>query len=205
MAPTPRNKSKRGVNRRATQNKTPNVQNQVMRFLDKPSYKNLPIVRLKVPAAPDVYSTTVTTGLITGFVTLDPTTRVNSWSSRFSSTFLEYRIRSVSLEVITLNSSVGVAAVYFTEINTGTPTYTEAQEQVSNFFQLSNSGQSKKILTWTPHTFVDMAWTSCGTGISAVYYSVYTDNPHFASSIVATPVIMIRPIFDIEFRGFYAP
>jgi hypothetical protein len=188
--------NKRGVRRRATQNKTP-------------SQRSLPVsgqvmVRMSLRGLPLKLTSTVTTGVIADSTALNAassTLGIPSFNTRFSPMFLEYRINSIKLELIPLGIYTGVTYFFINEKSIGTPTYLDAFTVEASAVKNNEQSTRNFTLHWKNQDFSDAQWVVTSANNFSSYLNTYTDNANLGSPVTATELWIIRPTFDISFRG----
>jgi len=168
---------------------------------DGPSYQGQAKVRLSMQGVPYLKSTTVTTGVIASNIGVD-VANIVGFSSRFGSTFDEYRILGVDVKVTPVSASQGVTKFWFDEKNQSAPTLNEAEERYC--IPLPNTNASPKaarVFRWRARDLLDLEYTAIGTSFSPVCFKLYTDSTSFGAPVVVTPLWLIEIMHHIEFRG----
>ncbi len=169
---------------------------------DGQSYKGQQIVRLTLEGTPSLLSTVITTGVIANAYQMDPTSKVTGFSSRFGSTFDEYRVLGVDVRVTPVSASTGVSKVWFDEKANNTPSANEAQERTSMPLANTNaSSKSARIIRWRARDLLDLEYTQIGTSVGPVTFKTYTDAATWGAPAAVTPLWLVEPVFHIEFRG----
>jgi hypothetical protein len=168
---------------------------------DGPAFAGQQVSRLVVPGAAAQLLTTVTTGLIAYSQPLS-SAAIAGFSTRFGSTFDEYRIVGAQVRLTPVTPTTGVSKAWFDEKSTSAPTSNESQERTS--IPLSNSSsnsRSSHTFRWRAKDLLDLQYSAIGTDYTPVSFKVYTDNASWGSPIAVTSIWILEPIFLIEFRG----
>jgi hypothetical protein len=163
----------------------------------------VPVLTLPIYGTQVLLTTTVTTGLIASEQQISPPSTVSGWSSRFSTTFQEYRVISVTLEFIAVAINPGVTSFFIYEGSSGlgTPTVTEASEIPGRWINNNNQGASRHMLKWRAKDFTDASWRGISTGYNPFHWYAYTDATNFGSPTTAQNLWIVRPRMVIQFRG----
>ena len=138
----------------------------VPRFDDARSYAGQAVWRMRLPAIPSLLSTTVTTGVIASSYSVS-TTNIAGFSSRFGSTFDEYRIVSAKVLIRPVSASTGISVCFFDEKSGSNPTQSESTERVGQ--RICNSNAAAKAVTqmsWTARDLLDLNFTPIGTSVT---------------------------------------
>jgi hypothetical protein len=200
-----KSKTRRGVSRRATQNKTPN------NFTNMRSYAGMKVLK-NVELRGNVF--TVTTAAITGvaaaIVDNDVIAQIGGWATRFGSTFDEYRVESVTWELMSVGLNTGMTVFFITEQNLGTPTLSEAQQreglvlknnvQPTVTHKASGTMSFMPTIKWVNRDFEDQTWRPITVSTLTGYLSIYTNSSNYGSP-VSTVLWICRPTFNVSFRG----
>jgi len=153
-----------------------------------------------IPATPSKFTTTVTTGFIAGTFNVRAS-NVGSYVTRFTSTFVEYRIVRAIFKIRLFSSTnPGVLQFWLDEQVTAPPTLAEAQERAVMIISASAVDQ-KPVLKWVAADPLDLQYIPIATSVTPVTFKVYTNNANFGSSIVATDYLEVEPVFQFQFRG----
>jgi hypothetical protein len=184
------------------QNKNGHSRNSsVPRFDDSRSYKGQTAFKVVLPGSPQLETTTVTTGLIQNAYPLN-VTNINGFSTRFASTFDEYRIVSVECKIIPIAASSGLTNFMWDEKSSAVPALSDAQERIG--LRLANSNANPKSfrsMRWVAKTLDDLAFTPLGTTVTPVYFKIYTDATNYGAPVASTSLFIVEPLFTIEFKG----
>lgn len=145
-------------------------------------------------------STTVTTGVLASEIGLSTATLVQGYT-RFSNLFEEHRIMSVTIEIIPLGLNNGVVSCFFAEESIGTPTIFEGVEKIAKLVKLNEQSPLNLKMSWQNRDFSDATWIKTTTANVPAYFYCYTDNANYGAPVTATQVLIIRPVFTIQYRG----
>jgi hypothetical protein len=167
---------------------------------DGPAYKGQQKVTLKIPGTPTLLTTTVTTGVIASAIPVSTGSTIG-FSTRFGSTFDEYRILACDWVVRPVAASTGVSVMFIDEKSSSVPTANEATERIGERIPNTNGANNSKVLRWVARDLIDLQYTAIGTAAPAAYLKVYTDSFTWGAPVVATALWIIEPMFTIEFRG----
>ncbi len=190
-----RNQSRKNNNGNQSVQKQKNAQ-----LLLIPSYPRQVCVDMWIPGTPSVVSTTVTTGVI-AFAQTVSNNNVVSFTTRFGSTFLEYRLIQAEFEVRMFSSTnPGLLQAWIDEQSNSTPTLAEAQERAVRSWSAASTDRTNK-LGWTATEVDDLGYTAIGSSNIVATFKLYTNNANFGSSIVATAYAEVVPRFRFQFRG----
>jgi len=196
MIPT---RTRRAVNRRARQNKTPVIRN----ITDITSYSGSKVYTFRIPANPVKLTTTVTTGVIAYEGQVSPPTVIGGFTTRFGTLFDEYRVIKATIELHPIGLNVGETALFLSEIGLGTPTNLEAEQRPG--ILLNNNNQlftlQNNTLSWRATDLLDLQFQNITVGYNGVHYYVYTDNANYGAPTAVTDLWIVRPFLTIEFRG----
>jgi len=165
-----------------------------------PTYPKQVCWQVWLPALPGKLVTTVTTGVITSAYQIT-TSQIQSFATRFGSTFVEYRIiRAVFSIRLFSSTNPGVLQFWIDEKSTATPTLAEAEERAV----LSISASSTDLnpyLKWVCADPLDLQYQPIATVITLATFKTFTNNANFGSSVVATDYLEVVPEFQLQFRG----
>jgi hypothetical protein len=156
---------------------------------------------MRLPGAPILLSTVVTTGVIAVSNGV-ATGNITGFSTRFGSTFDEYRILGCDWKVRPVSASTGISVMLFDEKSNAVPTALDASERIGR--RLPNTNASPKSMTqmsWRARDLLDLQYTAIGSSVTPVYFKVYTDTTNFGAPIVVTPLWLLEPEYIVEFRG----
>lgn len=173
----------------------------IISLTSRPTSSNYPIKTFRLPAAPILLTSVVTTGIINSATIINPVSLITGWSSRFQSTFDEWRLLSCSIEIIPLGIYTGVTAFFYSEESLGTPTLNEATERSAKFIKNNEQEGKNRVMTWRTDDYTDATFRATSTGFGAITFNVYTDNANLGSPTSATQLFIIRPLLTVQFRG----
>jgi hypothetical protein len=169
---------------------------------DGPAYAGQQKSVFRLPGTPTLLTTTVTSGLIANSTNIS-TGNISGFSTRFGSTFDEYRILGCDVIMRPVAASTGISVVMFDEKSSAVPTSSDAANRVGR--RLINSNASSDggsvVMKWRARDLVDLQYTAIGTGVTPCYVKVYTDAATWGAPVVATALWIIEPMLIIEFRG----
>jgi hypothetical protein len=156
-----------------------------------------------IPCDPVVLTTTVTTGVIANAYAPD-IGDTPMFSSRFAAIFQYYLILKITLDVIPIAVSTGVAVCYWGK-DSGVPTANSASETYpSQLISLNSSIEQGFRTEWVPTDIEHLEWISTGDSVDPTgYYKTYTSAAAYGSTIVATPVLVIKPTLTVAFRDYH--
>jgi len=127
---------------------------------------------------------------------------------RFTSTYDEYRILGVDIELICGNPTSGVTAFYFSEHNIGTPGVNDALERSTlNLTNNACNEKSCRTMSWRARDLTDLQFDDiAATTNTPVWFSIFTDTTNFGSgqAVGDNAQWFVKPTFYIEFRGLSA-
>jgi hypothetical protein len=142
----------------------------------------------------------VTTGLI-AFVFNVSSGNIQSFATRFGSTFVEYRIIRAKFQIRLFSSTnPGVLQFFIDEKSQSSPTLAEALERATLVVNASAVDQ-RPILKWVCADPLDLQYSATGTAAVSATFKCYSNNTNFGSSIVATDYFVVEPMFQVQFRG----
>lgn len=168
---------------------------------DGPAYAGQQTARLRVPGFSGIFSTTVTTGVISGSLVLGPAAIVD-FATRFGKTFDEYRILGADVMIRPLSVSTGVTRFFFDEKSATAPTIDDSQERIG--LSLPNNSANVKsaaLMTWRARDLLDLEYTPIGTDSTPAYWKLYTDTATWGAPTAVTALWLAVIDFHIEFRG----
>jgi hypothetical protein len=154
-----------------------------------------------MPQASQLYTSTVTTGVLADTLALEVLS-VLGFATRFESTFDECRIVKATVRIRPISASSGVTKFWFDEKSNATPTANEGVERYSQTLVNSNANcAAVTVMTWRPHDLLDLQFNAIATATTPVFFKLYTDNAIFGAPAAATALWLIEPMLTIEFRG----
>jgi len=153
-----------------------------------------------LPGTPTKFTTTVTTGLIAGVINV-VSTSITSFATRFSQTFVEYRmIRAIFRIRLFSSTNPGVLQFWVDEKSNATPTLAEAQERATLISSAAGVDKTP-VLKWVSADPLDLQYIATSASATLATFKVFTNNTNFGSSIVATDYLEVEPVFEVQFRG----
>jgi hypothetical protein len=163
------------------------------------SYPGQPHAELWLEAVPEILLTAVTTGVIDVSYPIDISV-IQSFATRFESTFVEYRIVSAVFETRGFSSlNSGLLNQWFDEKVGAAPTQAEATEKALQAFPLSDQVNTH-LQKWNPTDLLDLQFTPISTTNTVAWFKSYTDNAVFGAPITSTSVGIVVPRFLFQFR-----
>jgi len=168
---------------------------------DSRAYPGQQVSKLVLNGAAAQLLTTITTGVVNYAQPIN-TGAILGFSTRFGSTFDEYRIVGTDARMTPLSATSGVSKVWFDEKNTANPTANEAQERTSTPLVNSNANaRAVRVFRWRARDLLDLQYTAIGTSVTPVSFKVYTDTASWAAPATVTPLWLLELILYFEFRG----
>jgi len=175
------------------------------RMTDQNAYGGQEKVILSLEGTPTLLTNTVTTGLLASSIPIS-VAQITAFNTRFVSTFDEFRILKCRFKIrpVTPNAP-GISVFMFDEKSTNAPALIDAQERAGlRFPNTSNSSSATRSMTFRTSDLLDLQYTQTGTAVTIASFKVYTDATDFGAPIVATPLWLIEPLYEVEFRGVKA-
>jgi len=173
--------------------------NASMGFTNRPSYLGIKDYVVTVPGLDAIASTAVTTGVCTVADTVSASVVTNF--TRFSNLFDEVRTLRVSYEIIPLGIYTGVAAFFFSELNLGTPTPSEAQQRTALYLKLNEQSKKNATVHWKNSDYTDSSFSPTSSPGTVCYFYAYTDGANFGAPVTVVQLFMCRPTVVLQFRG----
>jgi len=153
-----------------------------------------------LPGTPSKGTTIVTTGVI-AFTQSVSRNQISAFTTRFQSTFVEYRIVMARFRIRLFSSTnPGVLQVFIDEKITTNPTLAEATERATLILSASGTDRAPELM-WTCADPLDLQYQVITAVTQPATFKIYTDNANFGSSIVATDYFEVEPEFRVQFRG----
>ncbi len=153
-----------------------------------------------LPGAPTKLVTTVTTGVIASTLPVSATS-ITSFTTRFASTFVEYRIIRAHWRLRFFSSTnPGVIQFWIDEKSASAPTLAEAQERATRICSASGTNLTPSV-SWVCADPLDLQYIATSAATTVASFKSYTNNANFGSSIVATDYLEVEPEFQVQFRG----
>jgi hypothetical protein len=189
-------------NKKASRVPSKRSQMSIARTLsDGPAYAGQQKVILRLPSTSGLFSTAATTGIIALTSPLG-TAAIAGFTTRFASTFDEYRILGIAIKIRAVAQSTGITNFFLDEKNPSAPTSLDAQERIALRLPNSNANSASfKTMMWRARDLLDLEYSTITTATTPVFFKVYTDAPTFGSPIVATPLFIVEYDYTVEFRG----
>ena len=170
---------------------------------NRPTFQNMVMSTMRLPGIPVTLTTTVTTGVIASELAFNPNSGVFGVDafSRFTTVFREYRVGRVSVELIPLALNVGVSAFMISDVSIGTPTNLEAFTQEFKLVKNNEQKPNNLRLRWRNEDYSDASYVLTGTNKAVAYLESYTDNANYGSPTAVTALWLVRPVYEVQFRG----
>ena len=170
-----------------------------------PSYKGQVVAALNIVSLPTLMTMPGSAPYtIASVVSVDPTTVVDDWATRFASLWEEYRIVKVVADVTTFSSTLsGQLACYWDEQSSSAPTANSAERRGIFKFPLSANNR-KHIFRWNPTDYLDLEYKPVGTASTPVWFKLFSDSANYGTSAAdqGKPVGTIVLTLNVQFRGF---
>jgi len=164
------------------------------------TYPRQAVWEVWLPGLPVKLTTTVTTGAIASSLPLSITS-ITAFATRFSQTFVEYRIIRAHWRIRFFSSTnPGVIQFWIDEKSAAAPVLAEAQERYTLTCSAS-SVDTSPVLKWICSDPLDLQYLATSATVVVASFKSFTNNTNFGSSIVATDYCEIEPEFQVQFRG----
>lgn len=168
-----------------------------------PSFPGQAVLSCVVDADPTIYTTTITTGVISAAQTINAA-NITNFSTRFA-TWQEYRIVKVYVEWTCLaQTTTGVFVGWVDEAGSSAPSGNSSLAAGGRVEAPLGDVFNKHRKEWTVHDIGDLEYTAVGSTSTIGYIKTYTSNALYGAPTVATTAILMRPKYVIQFRGFAA-
>jgi hypothetical protein len=179
-----------------------NISRNPMQLGDSQAYKDQGLHRIKLKGLTQLYSTTVTSGVIANSYSINASSNVTGFSTRFASTFDEYRIIKAIMKIRPCSASTGLTRFFFDELSGTNPTQNDALERVGIELCNSNANSSStKEMHWSPRDLDDQNFVATTASVTPCYLKIYTDAAVFGAPATVTPLWLISQNLTVEFRG----
>lgn len=133
-------------------------------------------------------TSTLTAGIVATSTTLDPYTKVDSFS-RWAAVFKQYLIQKIVVATAIdkldyANSPMGSAFIRIEEDNAvPTSTIVRAEKSIIRFASFQDDDTNSSTAVWTPASAEDMTWLSTSSGSSTVaFLKTYADPTNTGTS-----------------------
>lgn len=129
-------------------------------------------------------------------------TNIGGFTSRFGSTFDEYRILKCTMNVSPVSAtSSGVTKAWYDEKSIALPTLVESQQRLTvNLPNFAGNSKSTRNFVWKASDPLDFEFTAIGTAVNAASFKLYSDLVNYGTP-ATTNIWLLEPVFEIEFRG----
>ncbi len=168
-----------------------------------PSFKGQAVLSTVVDADPTIYTTTITTGVISGVQALSAG-NITNFTTRFAM-WQEYRIVKVHVDWTCIsNSCTGVCVGWIDEAGSTAPTGNASLAAGGRVeFPLSDVyGVHSK--SWSPTDVGDLEYIAVGSTSTIGWLKTYTSSSLYGAPTAATVAVLLRPKYTIQFRGLAA-
>jgi hypothetical protein len=156
---------------------------------------------MRVNGAPDLLTTTVTTGVVAISNTINPTADVQGWATRFQSLWKEYRVVKFEAEINLFSSTNAGMIKMWIGTTSGVPSSADALDALGVKFNASSVDRIHKI-TWVPSDPDDLVFTLTSGSLNPAYFKLYTDAGNFGSPIAVTSLGTASYKYWIQFREY---
>lgn len=159
-----------------------------------------------MPGTPVILTTSAGGALTT--VTNVSSSLITGFSTRFGSTYDQYRILSCDIHVMGNDAAVPIStagtiiSIWWDEKSTSAATFTESQERVAKRIY-SNSGAGPAAVCdmhWSVKDISDLGFNAIGTAVTVANLKYYTDT-NYGSSATSRIVGVAFPLLRVEFKG----
>jgi len=194
-------RANRGGTRKSGQHRYMKVSKQDNALLLRPEYKGQPVTALIISGGQQVLSTTITTGVI-AFTTPIEAALIPNFATRFAA-FSEFRLIKAKARIASFSSTLpGLLNQWFSEDDTSTPTTAKAQNAMARRFPACDVQVNQ--LSYVPHDPAQQTWqlVSSGAATSIGNHKIFTNNPDYGASTVATQYLSLEYELTVQFRGF---
>jgi hypothetical protein len=164
-------------------------------------FKGEQIYRTRIAATPQLFSTSAA-GVIAGLYSITPA-NIGNFATRFANTWLNYRILKADFEIIAIAAVNGTCTAYMDVAESPlTPTASLATEATSSILQLNIAApKSHMVMRFVSKELIDLEFRDCGSPVGIGALCLYRDNAFNGASTVSTPVLLVRPYFEVEFKS----
>lgn len=169
-----------------------------------PAFAGQQVKQFRIEATPQLFSTTITTGVIALDVGIS-NVLISNFATRFGATWEEFRIISAQCDVRLFSSTnPGLLIGWFDEKNIGVaPTLAESRtKSVPKMGFNASSVDTLHKFRWTAHDITDLVYTATNANKFPVDFKIYSDLANYGSSAVATAYGEVFTTLVVQFRGF---
>jgi hypothetical protein len=166
------------------------------------SFPGQPVAEHWVSTFNTLLTGTVTTGVVSSVISMNPVALVTNWATRFQTLYEEYRVKAVRARVLCASgSNTGTLLCYWDEKSNTAPSNASASQEAMK--RICNGDVYKEhIMTWHAKDLLDLEYTAIGTAVNPVYWKLYTDTANNAAPPLAQPFCTVDFRLTIQFRGF---
>lgn len=170
----------------------------------RPAFAGQQCAQFRIQSTPQLFSTTVTTGVIASDISIT-NQLINNWATRFAATWEEYRIVKCEADVRLFSSTApGLLVSWWDEKDLTTPpTLAESRSKSTPAMSFNASSVDRRHkFVWTPHDLLDLQYTGSASDSNPVDFKIYSDTTNYGSSAVATAYGEACFFITVQFRGF---
>ncbi len=169
--------------------------------IPKSVYNYEKVYELVLPSTLQAY--TLTTGGIASATSLDPSSRIGTWS-RWSAIFQQFIVLKMTVTLQTVLNSTGIGEVWGqVRESSSTPTSAMATQEraVVSLAAYQDPLKNSFTITWTPRSAEDVTFTSTNTGFTPAYFAVYADSTNtLTSASDNTTKLALSIYYHLAFR-----
>jgi hypothetical protein len=142
------------------------------------------VYQLVIPSS--FLSSSLTAGSIASSSTLDPLTRLDSFSTRWAAVFRQYCVTKIVVALSITNASSTPAGTIWAQIqeNNSVPGSSSVGEERSVIYLNAPNDPSKNsaCITWVPRSAEDLTWTDTATNLAICYLKIYGNTTNTLTS-----------------------
>lgn len=133
---------------------------------------------------------------------------IASFNTRLATTFNQYRILGVDMEIVPMSETVGACVFFWDEKSSAVPVAIDATERIVQIHPHSRAALAGRNyhMKWRAKDLVDLGYLE--TLASATFvanFKAYTDTANFGTPTAAVSnAWLIKPTLLVEFRGLIA-
>ena len=154
-------------------------------------------------------SSTLASGVKATSTSLDPTVRLDNWSSRWAAVFKQYCVLSCKVFTYTQGTNGGAPAngSWFFRIEEDSTSPTSAivrsERAQINLHAPSDDKESSCVCVWEPTSSEELEFVSTGTGFAMAYFKSYADPTNTGTSASdSSSQVATYLVYRIAFRYF---
>jgi len=146
---------------------------------------------------------TFSAGSIASALTLDPTTRVDTWS-RWSAVFKQFLVTKVSVSS-SLNRLGTAQGQVFIRVEEATAAPTSAivrsERALINLVTYQDVLSDSATSIWKPRSSEDLAWSDTGVAFNLAYLKTYADTTNTGTAAADSATVVTHVVeYEIHFR-----